>query len=242
MWLFERAGIPQPPERVALLGKGIGRGRSGLLRSVGRAVGSVTRGQMPEGVHARRHRLVGDRWVDIDVSTDRQRSWPYVTRHRQTRADSPRPRSPHATAPGLRLPRAKCRVLRCVAKRLSSLDTGRRLFVNEANVESHQTRTFENSQVAEPDGRGNRGHRTWCAARTGRGRRQHQVLTGLTNVRDGAQLSFDFAPITHDVESACSRGTLVDVAVAIRPYVAGTFAYSDVTRPSQGHISMRVRG
>ncbi|WP_203924131.1 hypothetical protein [Rugosimonospora africana] len=67
---FERAGIPQPPERIALLGKGIGRGRPGLLRSVGRAVGSVARGQMPEGVHARRHRLVGDRWVDIDVSTD----------------------------------------------------------------------------------------------------------------------------------------------------------------------------
>lgn len=67
---FEQAGIPQPPEKLALLADGISGGRFGMLRVVGRAVRSVARGQAPEGVRARRHRLAGERWVEIELSAD----------------------------------------------------------------------------------------------------------------------------------------------------------------------------
>jgi len=66
---FAAAGIPQPPERIALradvISDGLGRTMAGLLEQ------AVQSRQVPPTIRLAEERLAGSRWVNVTVSGDR---------------------------------------------------------------------------------------------------------------------------------------------------------------------------
>jgi hypothetical protein len=64
---FDRVGIPQTPEQVAGYAQMISGDWLGMLRS---AVRAATGAATPAGSRGGRLRVTGERWVDVEVSTD----------------------------------------------------------------------------------------------------------------------------------------------------------------------------
>jgi hypothetical protein len=60
-------------------------------------------------------------------------------------------------------------------------------------------------------------------------------------VRADPQVLRPSGKLTH-VESASSFRVLVDFAITIFPYAAGTFVYPGLTKPSQDHTPVNVQG
>jgi len=69
-------------------------------------------------------------------------------------------------------------------------------------------------------------------------RADHAHHTGT--IRGHPQVLRPSGKLTH-AESASSFGIVVDVAITIFPYAAGTLAYPDLTTPSQDHTPVNIQ-